>query len=160
MFVETKQSSRVVDYVSRDLPMPVEIIGSSIDVSLSGESTYIDTRKNNWEELTSYGGNDTISPISASMPSNTVDIDASVNGYTIKCVFQNASDSCTVYPLVADSNGDYPGYLPPVELSSIYQNADGKYESEIVPVDLYGYSKVAFMKSGLSGNGQILGVPY
>ncbi len=154
-------SSRVVDYVSENLPMPVEIIGTGIDVSLSGESTYIDTRKGSWVTLSADGGNDAITPISASMPSNAVALPESVNGYTVKAVFSTSGQTCYVYPLVSDASGNYPGYLPSVELVGLYENADGKYESEIAAFDTYGFGQLAVLKSGISsGTAEILGVPY
>ena len=157
----TANTSRVCDWVDRDHPLYVDMVNSDIDVSLSSESVYVDTRKSNWVTLSADGGNDTITPISASMPSNAVALPESVNGYAIKAVFSASGQTCYVYPLVADASGNYPGYLPPVELVGVYENSDGKYESEVVAFDTYGFGQLAVLKSGISsGTAEVLGIPY
>jgi len=151
----------VSDYVSSSNPLPVNIIGSSIDVSLSGESTYIDTRKGEWVDLCPDSGNDTITPLDSTMPSYYISMDASVNGYACKAVFSTSGQSITAYPMVADKNGDSPAYLPTITFSSQYVNDSGLYESQVEPIDVYGFSQLAVLKSGLtSGTVQIKGVPY
>lgn len=145
---------RVVDYVSRRLPVPVEVVNTDINISISHESTYFDTRKTDWVILES-GSADTLT-IPASMPSNSIDC-SRYGGLTFKCVFDN-KESASIYPLV-DSNG-YPSFLPSLFISGIYENSNGSYESDIYGLDLFGYSSIAFYKTGLTGSVTILGIFY
>ena len=161
MGVGTKHTSHVVDYVSRNKPMPVEIIGSSIDVSLSGESTYIDTRKGYWTTLTNDGSNDGVPTIPSTKPSDAILLEPQCNGLSIKGVFSTSGETVTLYPLVADASGNYPTFLETIQLSGQYVNVDSKYESTAQGVDVFGYSYIKFYRDGLSaGTVQILGVAF
>ncbi len=147
-------SGRVVDYVSMGLPLPIEIVSTDVSLSLQDESTYIDIRKGEWQVICS-GSNDTLT-IPSTMPINSVSVE-NANAVTFKCIFDN-NESCKVYPLV-DSNG-HPTFLSPIDVEALYQNSNGKYESNIFGIDVFGYKQLTFYKNGLTGNITIIGLPY